>query len=218
MRHPLLEVMLDAAAGRPPPPDGSVELLPPPPGPVHAVLTFTAHSYVAAPVSSERLRAHLRPDYPGATTEPGFLAWLAAELGRRASQIDMVMAASPLDGAPPVDLDPRDDLAAHPRVARANRYRDQLHVFASRDGGGMLLLGRGLAGRCEVAFEVEPGHRGRGLGRALATAARHLAPPAEPLFAQVTPGNVASVRALLAAGYAPLASEVLLTSFHATDP
>ena len=82
----------------------------------------------------------------------------------------------------------------------------------------MLLLGRGLAGRCEVAFEVEPDHRGRGLGKALATAARHLAPRDEPLFAQVTPGNVASVRALLAAGYAPIASEVLLSRLHETDP
>ncbi|HZD74020.1 MAG TPA: GNAT family N-acetyltransferase [Actinomycetota bacterium] len=216
MRHPLLEVLLEAAAGRPPAPDGSVELLPPPPGPVHAVLTFTAHSYVAAPVEPERLRAHLRPDYPGAATEPRFLAWLADELGRRAGQIDMVLAASPLDGAPPLDLEPRDDLAAHPRVARADRYRERLRVFASRDGGGMLLLGRGLAGRCEVAFEVEPGHRGRGLGRALATAARHLAPRDQPLFAQVTPGNVASVRALLAAGYAPIASEVLLSGLHQT--
>ena len=214
MPHPLLEVLLAAADGRPPTPDGSVELLPPPPGPVHAVLTFTEHSYVAAPVEPERLQAHLRPDDPGATTEPGFVAWLATELGRRAGQIDMVLAASHLEGPLPLDLEPRDDLAAHPRVARANRYRDRLRVFADRNGGAMLLLGRGLAGRWEIAFEVVPDRRGHGLGRALATAARHLNPRDEPLFAQVTPGNVASVRALLAAGYAPVASEVLLSGSH----
>jgi GNAT superfamily N-acetyltransferase len=219
MRHPLLEVLLAAVGGRPPPPDSSVEVLPPPPGPAYPVVTFTAHSYVAAPVPPERLRARLRPDDPGAATEPAFLAWLAGELGRRAGQIDMVLAASPLDGPPPLELEPRDDLAAHPRVARANRYRDGLRVFADRGGGGMVLVGRGLVGRWEVAFEVEPDRRGRGLGRALAAAARHLTPSDQPLFAQVTPGNVASVRALLAAGYAPLASEVLLMpSKEEADP
>jgi GNAT superfamily N-acetyltransferase len=218
MSHPLLKILLEAAAGRPPAPDSSVELLPPPPGPVHAVLTFTAHSYVAAGVDRERLQARLRPDYPGAATEPGFLAWLGAELGRRVGQIDMVLAATHLDGPPPLDLVPRDDLAEHPRVARANRYRHQLRVHADRDGGAVLLLGRGLAGRWELAFEVDPDRRDRGLGRTLATAARHLVPAGEPLFAQVTPGNVASVRALLAAGYTPIASEVLLPGHHEDDP
>jgi hypothetical protein len=57
--------------------------------------------------------------------------------------------------------------------------------------------------------EVEPSTRGRGLGRSLAAAARSLAPPEEPLFAQVTPGNTSSLRAFLAAGYVPIAAEVL---------
>jgi GNAT superfamily N-acetyltransferase len=210
MRHPLLDVLLDAAAGRPPAPDCSVELLPPPPGPVDAVLSFTAHSYVAAAVDPERLRSRLRPDDPGAATKPEFLAWLAAELGRRAGQIDMLLAAPHLEGSLPLDLEPRDDLATHPRVSRANRYRQQLRVLADPEGSAVVLLGRGLAGRWEVAFEVDPDRRDRGLGRALATAARHLVPQGEPLFAQVTPGNVASVRVLLAAGYRPIASEVLL--------
>jgi len=71
------------------------------------------------------------------------------------------------------------------------------------------MLGRGLAGRWEVAVEVAPEHRGQGLGRALARAAPALVPSGEPLFAQVSPGNVASVRAFLAAGYRPICSEVL---------
>ncbi|MYS16437.1 GNAT family N-acetyltransferase, partial [Streptomyces sp. SID4982] len=73
-----------------------------------------------------------------------------------------------------------------------------------------LVLGRGLGGRVEVAVEVGEEARHRGLGRALATAARHLA--GEPVWAQVAPGNARSVRAFLAAGYRPVGAEVLLSA------
>jgi RimJ/RimL family protein N-acetyltransferase len=45
----------------------------------------------------------------------------------------------------------------------------------------------------------------------VATAARHLTPPGEPLFAQVAPGNAASLRVVEAAGFRPIGAEVL---FH----
>jgi hypothetical protein len=96
----------------------------------------------------------------------------------------------------------------HPRVRRARRYRDDVRVWSTQ--GGVLIGGRGVAGRYEIAFEVEPTARGAGLGRALATAGRHVAPPGEPVFVQVTPGNAASVRALLAAGFTAIGAEVLL--------
>ncbi len=209
MTHRLLRVLTDAARGRPPAPDCSVEVLPPLPGPVDAVVVFTAHCYVAAAIEPERLRSRLRPGDPGAPTEPRFLAWLAGALDSTAGQLDAVLTAPRLDGPLPLELEPRDDLVAHPRVARASRYRDGIRVLADPAGSAVLALGRGLAGRWEVAFEVDPERRGRGLGRALATAARHLVPPDEPLFAQVSPGNAASLRALLAAGYTPIGSEVL---------
>jgi RimJ/RimL family protein N-acetyltransferase len=60
-----------------------------------------------------------------------------------------------------------------------------------------------------VAVEVNPEFRGTGLGTMLARATPRVAPAGEPLFAQVTPGNVASVRAFLAAGYRPICAEVL---------
>jgi L-amino acid N-acyltransferase YncA len=72
-----------------------------------------------------------------------------------------------------------------------------------------VIVGRGLAGRLEVSIEVDPARRGRGIGEALAAGARSLAPDGEPIFAQVAPGNVASLRAFLAAGYRPICSEVL---------
>jgi hypothetical protein len=209
MVHPLLGVLLEAARGRPPQPDGRVDVLPPLPGPVDAMVAFTAHSYVVADVDPELARSQLRRDDPGAASLPAFLAWLAAQLGTRAGQLDIVLAASGLTGAPPVQIQPRTDLEHHRRVARAGRYRGELRVFASPGAGGVLVLGRGLAGRWEVAFEVEPEQRGHGLGRALALAARHLVSPDEPVFVQVSPGNAASLRAVLAAGYRPLGGEVL---------
>ncbi len=44
----------------------------------------------------------------------------------------------------------------------------------------------------------------------LARAARHLVPDGRPVWAQCAPGNASSLRALLAAGYTPVGSEVLL--------
>ena len=96
------------------------------------------------------------------------------------------------------------------RVQRAHRYRDDVRAWQTGDGAGCLTLGRGLAGRWEVSFEVEPPARGRGLGRALAAAALGLLPPGTPVFAQVAPGNSVSLRATLAAGYVPVGAEVLL--------
>jgi RimJ/RimL family protein N-acetyltransferase len=82
-------------------------------------------------------------------------------------------------------------------------------VWTDPDRRAVLVVGRGLAGRLEVAFEVDPDWRGHGLGRALVTTARTLVPEGEPVFAQVAPANAASMRALLAAGFRPLGAELL---------
>jgi L-amino acid N-acyltransferase YncA len=89
------------------------------------------------------------------------------------------------------------------------RYRDDVRAW--RTEGGVVLVGRGVAARWEVAIEVDPGYRGHGLGRALASAARHLAPAGRPVWAQIAPANAASVRAFLAAGFRPVGAEALLT-------
>jgi RimJ/RimL family protein N-acetyltransferase len=93
------------------------------------------------------------------------------------------------------------------RLERALRYRDDVRAWGV--SGGVLILGRGVAGRWEVSVELEPDYRGQRLGRDLITAARHLVPGGAPLWAQIAPGNAASVRAFLAAGYQPVGAEAL---------
>jgi L-amino acid N-acyltransferase YncA len=94
-------------------------------------------------------------------------------------------------------------------MVRALHYRDEVRAWQAP--GGVLLLGRGVAGRAEVAIEVDPAHRSRGLGARLAMAARHLVPDNVPLWAQIAPANAASVRAFLAAGFLPVGAEALLS-------
>jgi len=98
--------------------------------------------------------------------------------------------------------------AQHARIARALHYRDDVRAWQT--AGGVIVLGRGVAGRWETAIEVDPQYRGAGLGSRLASAARHLVPDGVPLWAQIAPGNAASVRAFLRAGFRPIGAEVLL--------
>jgi RimJ/RimL family protein N-acetyltransferase len=208
--HPLSTLLVDAARGSFPPPDGAVDVLPAPPGPTQAVVGFTAHHVIAADVMGDDVRGQLEPGDLGAPMSTTFLAWLGERLGARPGMLDLVLITfGGQEDRSPVELVPRDDLDEHPRVVRSMRFRDDLRVFSDPDGASVLMLGRGLAERWEVSIEVDPAHRERGLGRTLAAAARRLIPQDEPLFAQVTPANVASLRAFLAAGYRPIGSEVL---------
>ena len=187
-----------------------MEVLPQPPGPVAAVLAFSGHHVVAADIDPAWVAARV-PDHDfGAPLAAPFLEALAAELGRTYDNVDLVLAAPALAGPPPLDLAPADDDVDHHRLDRARRYRTEVQAWQVAGGTALLVLGRGLAGRWEAAYEVRPEARGRGLGRALTTAARHLVPAGEHVFVQVAPGNAASVRAVLGAGgYLPIGGEVL---------
>ncbi len=205
-----LAVLLAAvAAGRPPAPDGSVAVLPRAAGgAAAAVLGFTAHHVVAADVDPDWVRAALPPGSLSAPLSARFLAALADRVGAEPGAIDAVLVAPPAAAPVAALLGLVRADVVHPRVARADHYRVDVRAYEVL--GGLLVLGRGLAGRWEVAVEVDPAYRGRGLGRRLAAAAPGLLPPGEPLWAQVAPANVASVRAFLAAGYRPVGAEVLL--------
>ncbi|MGH3646779.1 MAG: GNAT family N-acetyltransferase [Micromonosporaceae bacterium] len=203
----LSEILLAAEQGRFPPADGGLTVVPQPSPRQAAVLAFTAHHVVVADLDPSWVRQQLPDGDLSAPLSPPFLSVLCGKLARRVNNVDLLTLAAPLAGPPPLPLVPvaeRD----HPRAARALRYRDDVSVWTVE--GGVVLLGRGLGGRWETSVEVSDSHRGRGLGRALATAARHLVPEGRALWAQVAPGNAASVRAFLAAGYAPVGAEALL--------
>lgn len=206
-RDRLHAVLDDAAAGRFPPADGGVTVLPQPSPHDCGVFGFTAHAVIFADADEDWVRSLLPPGDLGAPLNSAFLQKLCEATGRVAGSIDVLCVAQPLDGPPPLALTPEPDLS-HPRIERALRYRHDVRAW--RADGGVVLLGRGVAGRPETAIEVDDDRRERGLGRALAWAARHLATAGEPLWAQVAPANAASVRAFLAAGFTPVGAEVLL--------
>jgi hypothetical protein len=218
----LAALLARAAVGVAPPVDFATELMPRPPGPVSAVLGFTGHHVVAADVDPSWVDANRDLGDFGSVMRAPFIAALAALLGAKTGHFDVVLVR-PAGGRPgSAPASPGLDLVeapamtdAHARVRRALAYRRDVRVFRTTDGAGAVMIGRGLADRWEISFEVEPGARGRGLGTALASAGPGLTPPGEPLFAQVSPGNVASLHVLLAAGYRPIGSEVLL--LHGND-
>ena len=127
-------------------------------------------------------------------------------VGAEPGSLDAVLVAPP--AARPLELVPLDALD-HPRVRRALHHRRDVRVWTTPDGAGLVTVGRGVAGRWETSLEVDPLARGRGLGTALAGVAPALVPDGAPLWAQVAPANVASLRAFLAAGYRVVCAEVL---------
>ncbi|MEV4510196.1 GNAT family N-acetyltransferase [Dactylosporangium sp. NPDC049525] len=206
-----LAQMLDAAAaGRFPPADGGVTVVAQP-GPRDAgVVAFTAHSVVFTGEDPRWVHATLAGldcDPLAAAMHPRFLAALLDRTGRRMDTIDLLTVAAALPGDPPVGLRRLTD-PGHPRVRTALRRRDDVRVWAA--DGGILILGRGVAGRWETAIEVDEAARHRGLGRALAAAARHLVPDGGPVWSQQAAGNSRSIRAFQAAGFRPVASEALM--------
>jgi hypothetical protein len=205
----LAAVLRDAAAGRFPPADGGITILPQPSPRDAGVLGFTAHAVIFTDADPGWVAGQLPSGDFGAPLNSAFVQALCGATGRVAGSIDMLCAAERLPGPPPIDLVPEPD-RAHPRIERALSYRDGVRAW--RADGGVVLLGQGIAGRWETAIEVDTDRRERGLGRALARAARHLVPAGEPLWAQVAPANAASVRAFLAAGFTPVGAEVLLAA------
>jgi GNAT superfamily N-acetyltransferase len=209
--HRLAAALEAAGRGDFPDADGVIEVLPPPPGGAMAVVAFTAHYLIATSVSEDWVREQLPGDDLRAPMSPRFLSALGDKLGRRDDGIDLLLAAHGLQGRTTL----RETTAGeHPRVARANARRQHVRVFTDPTGSATLILGRGLANRAEIAIEIDPNHRNQGVARQALTEARRLAGADQLLFAQTAPGNAASIRAFLTAGFRPIGSEVLFFPHH----
>jgi hypothetical protein len=208
--HPLAVRLDDAARGRYPAFDAAVEVVPSPGPPCDALVAFTGHYVLAADVDADEVAAR----WPvGALTlpfAPASLVWLAERIGRTPLTHDALLVTIG-DGAGAPPWLERDDTVAHPRVDEAARFRTIDEIWT--DGrGSIVMVGRGLCDRREVGYEVAPDCRNAGLGRKLVGTARGLVPAGDPLWAQVAPGNAASMRSTLAAGFVPVGAEVLFAS------
>ncbi|MGW4102528.1 GNAT family N-acetyltransferase [Streptomyces sp. NPDC004976] len=208
MADTLRDVLDAAARGVFPAADGGTTVVPQPSGRDAGVLAFTGHSVVFTdedPSWVRRTLASADCDALAAGMNVRFLAAFMERTGRRTDTIDVMTVAPALAGGPPPALE-EVRAPGHPRVVSALGRRDDVRVWTA--DGGVLVLGRGVAGRLEVAVEVAEEARHRGLGRRLALAARRLA-GGEPVWAQISPGNARSLRAFQAAGYRPVGSEAL---------
>ena len=209
----LADILRGIERGVFPAPDLSITLVPAPSERYTCVVALTAHIVIAADVDPDWVAERVPARDLSAPLNPPFLFALEQQTGRRVNAIDAMLLAPALS-------DPSERAAAiegltelternHPRIERAWRYRDDVRAYVD-PYGGLVLAGVGLAGRLEVALEVPDDSRGKGHGRRLARAARALVPPDAHLWAQVSPGNAASLRTFLAAGYLPVGSEALL--------
>jgi GNAT superfamily N-acetyltransferase len=203
----ILDLLHAAARGSFPPEDGRTVVVGAAPGAPAAVLSFTAHHVVAADVPADEVLARVDPGDLKGPLAPGVLTWLAERTGLVAGSLDVVLAWVPGRAASEALAVTEIELGAHPRVDRARRWRSELRVFEG--DGGMVLLGRGLAGRLELSVEVAPDRRDRGLARRLVAGALRAAAPDEPVYAQVAAANAASLRALQPAGFTAVGAEVL---------
>ena len=208
--HPLHAALVAAAHGDFPPTDGLVDVHMPVDGGLHVVHEFTGHAVVLTDRDPDELRA-LDVDGFGAVAQPEVLLWLAGPDGLVGSHDAVLVARG--RGASSDVLRERADLVTHPRVQRSRHYRQDVRVYG--DDRGLVTLGHGLVGRLEISVELLDATPGAGAGGELIVAGLDLAPAGELVWAQVAPGNAASLRAFLRCGFTPIGAETLIEPRHA---
>ncbi len=201
--HRLAELLAAATSARFPPIDGEVEFVPPDDAGTCAAVEFTGHA-IALTVRDPATLLAQGADGFGGMSHPAVVAAMAGDdyhVGTHDAFLLSFGTGQPM-------LDERDDLDEHPRVQRARHHRREVRVLG--DDAGLVTLGRGLVDRIELSIErfadAPPG-----TGTHLIAGGLGAVPEGQPVWAQVAPGNAASLRAFLRAGFTPIGSEILLT-------
>ncbi|MFC9687107.1 GNAT family N-acetyltransferase [Kribbella sp. NPDC056951] len=209
----LAEILRGVEAGAFPISDLGVTVVSAPSTREWCVMAFTGHIVIAADVDEAWVAERLPAGDMLAPTAPPFLTALTELSGRQVHGLDAMLLA-------PAITDPVERANAvagleeftdhdHPRVLRALEFRDEVRVYGD-PSGSVMTIGYGVGRRTECSVEVPESARGQGHGRRLVQAARALIPTDAHIWAQVSPGNAASFRAFLAAGYRIVGSETLL--------
>jgi hypothetical protein len=206
--HPLAQLITDAVDGRFPPVDGGWRRVPVWRPDVEAVVAFTGHAVLAVDheVTDARLTA-LGVDGYGGANHPRVLLEVAGPDGWIDS-LDAVLARR-VEGARDVPpLIDRPDLGDHPRAHFARALRDDVRVLGPADGsnGAVATISRGIGGLTEISVELDDAGRGRGGGAALVGSTVAAVSGADVVVAAVAPGNAASLRAFLRAGFVVVGS------------
>ena len=174
-------------------------------------MEFTGHAVVLGAMSMADLAA-LGADGFGGASRPEIKLAVAGAGGWIGCHDAMLVAIG--RGDPVASrLERRFDLDDHPRVVRSREHRADVAVFG--DDTGFVTIGNGLVGRLEISVELLPGvDHGANAGRRLIEAGLGHVPDGAFVWAQVSPGNAASLRAFLAAGFVPVGAETLIVPAH----
>lgn len=196
-----------AAAGSFPAADGAVDVFEPDAEGHVAIVEFTGHAVVVADLAAAELIA-MGADGFGGASRPEIKLALAGARGWVGTHDAVLVAAGRGDGQGG-PLEQRHDLEQHPRVVRSRAHRTRVTVLG--DEAGLVTLGDGLVGRREISVELFGAPRADlHAGRTLIVAGLRHVPADELVWAQVSPGNAASLRAFLAAGFVPVGAETLI--------
>jgi GNAT superfamily N-acetyltransferase len=201
-----------AARGTFPVPDHAVDIAPRPAGATAAVVAFTARHVIASDLDPEEVVERLRGRQVQLPTDPRFLAWLSERAGGSSEDtVDVVLARPGIAATSDLGMViPDGEMLQDPRVAFAASSRTDLRVHRAPTGDGVVILGRGLADRLEVSLELDARERGTGRAAELLEVALSHAGPDDLVYAQISAGNSAALRAALRAGFRPICAEYLI--------
>ncbi len=208
--HPVAHLIASYAAGDVLPPDGSWQRVDPWRPQLEAVIAFTGRAVLAisADVADDDELVALGVDGFGGAHDPRLIAALAGPDAWIDSLDALLVGRGTSAAGAPSRLVARPDLRSHPRARLAAELRDDVEVLGRPDDtdSTVVTLARGVGGLRELSLEVDPARRGDGTGASLVHDALGVVPAGELVVAAVAPGNAASLRAVLSAGFTPVGS------------